>query len=290
MAIELAAARLRAMSVPDLASRLQDRFRILTGGDRTALPRQQTLRALIDWSHELLTEAERILFVGCRFSLVAGRWRQRRQCAQAVQSTAPTSWICWFSSPKSRLSHSKGRQGVTHCSRLCASTRKRNSLRPAKSPGSVAGTSLTCRCSRKGAIGADWSETGRVAQTNRYGCGEFSVCPCVLRAGSGRWVYRSTTRHRSEAVPPPARAARARPASALGSACAPRSTGSWPQAPSGPCLPSAKFATSWAGSMKHWSTCKRASRRPRARGPSAGGGGPATAWHCVNRQRGSWRR
>ncbi len=54
LAIELAAARVRALSVEKIAARLDDRFRLLTGGSRTALPRQQTLRALIDWSYDLL--------------------------------------------------------------------------------------------------------------------------------------------------------------------------------------------------------------------------------------------
>jgi predicted ATPase/class 3 adenylate cyclase len=62
LALELAAARTRAMSVASIAARLHDRFRLLGGGDRTALPRQQTLRALIDWSHDLLTDEERALF------------------------------------------------------------------------------------------------------------------------------------------------------------------------------------------------------------------------------------
>jgi len=59
LAIELAAARLRTMSVDQLASRLDDRFRLLTSGSRTALPRHQTLRAVVDWSWTLLTEGER---------------------------------------------------------------------------------------------------------------------------------------------------------------------------------------------------------------------------------------
>ncbi len=62
LALELAAARLRTLSVEAIASRLTDRFRLLSGGDRTAQPRQQTLRALIDWSHDLLEEHERVLF------------------------------------------------------------------------------------------------------------------------------------------------------------------------------------------------------------------------------------
>ncbi|WP_245656072.1 BTAD domain-containing putative transcriptional regulator [Microtetraspora fusca] len=59
LAIELAAARLRTMTVDQLARGLDDRFRLLTGGSRTALPRHKTLRAVVDWSWDLLTEAER---------------------------------------------------------------------------------------------------------------------------------------------------------------------------------------------------------------------------------------
>ncbi|MFD6638786.1 BTAD domain-containing putative transcriptional regulator [Micromonospora chalcea] len=59
LAIELAAARLRTMSVDQFATRLDDRFLLLTGGSRTAQPRQRTLRAMVDWSWELLTDAER---------------------------------------------------------------------------------------------------------------------------------------------------------------------------------------------------------------------------------------
>ena len=62
LAIELAAPRLKALSVEQLEAKLDERFRILTGGSRTALPRQQTMKALVDWSYELLTEDEKILF------------------------------------------------------------------------------------------------------------------------------------------------------------------------------------------------------------------------------------
>jgi predicted ATPase/DNA-binding SARP family transcriptional activator len=61
LAIELAAARLRTMSLDQLANGLDDRFRLLTGGSRTALPRHKTLRAVVDWSWELLTDAERMV-------------------------------------------------------------------------------------------------------------------------------------------------------------------------------------------------------------------------------------
>ena len=61
LAIELAAACVRSMSVEQIALHLSDRFKLLAGGDRSALPRQQTLRALIDWSYDLLDERERAL-------------------------------------------------------------------------------------------------------------------------------------------------------------------------------------------------------------------------------------
>src|ERR1700735_3943666 len=62
LAIELAAARVRALSLAEILESLHDRFRLLTGGARTAVRRQQTLRASVDWSHALLTEPERVLF------------------------------------------------------------------------------------------------------------------------------------------------------------------------------------------------------------------------------------
>ena len=70
LALELAAARVRTLGVPALARRLDDRFRLLAGGDRTALPRQQTLRAALDWSFELLDENERRVLR--RLSIFAG--------------------------------------------------------------------------------------------------------------------------------------------------------------------------------------------------------------------------
>jgi len=62
LAIELAAARVRALSLLEIVDSLHDRFRLLTGGARTAVRRQQTLRASVDWSHALLSEPERVLF------------------------------------------------------------------------------------------------------------------------------------------------------------------------------------------------------------------------------------
>lgn len=70
LAIELATVRLRALSLVQLAARLEDRFRVLTGGRRTALPRHQTLRTTIGWSHELCSAEERLLWA--RLSVFAG--------------------------------------------------------------------------------------------------------------------------------------------------------------------------------------------------------------------------
>lgn len=72
LAIELAAARVKDMAVQQIASRIHDRFRLLTGGSRTALPRQRTLLATIDWSYNLLSEQERIVLR--RLSVFAGGW------------------------------------------------------------------------------------------------------------------------------------------------------------------------------------------------------------------------
>ncbi|MGO8961636.1 MAG: adenylate/guanylate cyclase domain-containing protein [Streptosporangiaceae bacterium] len=70
LAIELAAARLRSMSLTDLASRLDQRFRLLTGGSRTVAERQQTLRTAVDWSYSLLTRTEQVLLA--RLAVFAG--------------------------------------------------------------------------------------------------------------------------------------------------------------------------------------------------------------------------
>lgn len=86
LAIELAAARVRSLSIEDINARLGSRFRLLTSGDRSALPRQQTLRALIDWSYDLLSENEKILLG--RLSVFAGdgHWRRQRQSAGSPPS------------------------------------------------------------------------------------------------------------------------------------------------------------------------------------------------------------
>ena len=82
LALELAAARLGSLSVSEINARLDQRFRLLTTGNRTALPRHQTLRALIDWSYDLLSPEERSVFD--RLSVFAGGWTLN--AAEAVAS------------------------------------------------------------------------------------------------------------------------------------------------------------------------------------------------------------
>lgn len=82
LALELAAARVRVLTVEQIAARLNDRFRLLAGGSRTALPRQQTLQALIDWSYDLLIEDEQVLLRALTVLPAAGHLRQPRPSVQ----------------------------------------------------------------------------------------------------------------------------------------------------------------------------------------------------------------
>jgi predicted ATPase len=99
LAIELAATRVKALPVEQIAARLDDRFRLLTGGSRTALPRHQTLRALIDWSHSLLSEPERVLLR--RLSVFAGGWtlETAEEVASSNEQEASTATTGAFRSP-----------------------------------------------------------------------------------------------------------------------------------------------------------------------------------------------
>jgi predicted ATPase/DNA-binding CsgD family transcriptional regulator len=91
LAIELAAARLRVMSAAELDARLDERFALLTGGSRAALPRQQTLRAMVDWSWELLTGAERVVLA--RLSVFAGGFDLAAAEAVAVDPDVPRGQV-----------------------------------------------------------------------------------------------------------------------------------------------------------------------------------------------------
>ncbi|WTP59114.1 winged helix-turn-helix domain-containing protein [Streptomyces phaeochromogenes] len=107
LAIELAAARLRMLTPRQIADRLDDRFRLLTSGSRTALPRQQTLRAVVDWSWDLLDEAERTVLR--EVSVFAGGWDL--DAAEAV-CTGPVAEIVGALVDKSLVVATPGTRGT----------------------------------------------------------------------------------------------------------------------------------------------------------------------------------
>ena len=136
LAIELAAARLRTLPLAEISRRLTDRFRLLTGGSRTALPRHRTLRAVVEWSWELLSPAERLLAE--RFSVFPAEATPAAAaavCARARSSPPgrPTS-CCRPWSTSRCCSHSVTGRGCG-CLRRSASTARRSwpgAARPAQ--------------------------------------------------------------------------------------------------------------------------------------------------------------
>ena len=91
LALELAAARLKIMDVEQIACQVEDRFHLLTGGDRAALPRLQTMRASIDWSYQLLSDAEKMLLN--RLSVFAGGWTLAAARAVCADDALPEADI-----------------------------------------------------------------------------------------------------------------------------------------------------------------------------------------------------
>jgi predicted ATPase len=91
LAIELAAARAAALGIEGVAARLDDRFRLLAGGHRTALPRHQTLRATLDWSYELLTQPERVVLR--RLAIFAGGFTLQDASAIAADDEVAASEV-----------------------------------------------------------------------------------------------------------------------------------------------------------------------------------------------------
>ena len=83
-----------ALAVEQVAQRLETSLDVLRGGSRTAAARQRTLRATLDWSHDLLSEDEKALFR--RLSVFAGGWTlEAAECAPEVASSRKTCWIFW---------------------------------------------------------------------------------------------------------------------------------------------------------------------------------------------------
>ncbi len=119
LAIELAAARTEMMSVDDILVRLEDRFRLLTGGSRTALPRHQTLRAALDWGHHLLNDDQRRLFR--RLSVFSGAFELAAAEAIGAGPDLPVETVLGHLSglvDKSLVVPAAGPAGRTRCRML----------------------------------------------------------------------------------------------------------------------------------------------------------------------------
>jgi hypothetical protein len=154
LAIELAAARLRSMSLAELDGRLDQRFRLLTGGSRTALERQQTLRATVGWSYSLLTGAEQVLlarlsvFAGGFGLDAAGTWPVpgpcwRPPCGSAAGTGIPEAWPApastWRAWPAMRATGT----GLVHCTAPRRRSLTGQELRGVSTTRATAGTAST---------------------------------------------------------------------------------------------------------------------------------------------------
>ncbi|MFA3877011.1 BTAD domain-containing putative transcriptional regulator [Streptomyces sp. MMCC 100] len=130
LAIELAAARLRLLTPREIADRLDDRFRLLTSGSRTVLPRQQTLRAVVDWSWDLLDEAERTMLR--ELSVFAGGWDLA--AAEAV-GTGPAAELVGALVDKSLVVADPGTEGSGMRYRMLETIHEYADERAAEVPG-----------------------------------------------------------------------------------------------------------------------------------------------------------
>ncbi|WP_405697010.1 winged helix-turn-helix domain-containing protein [Streptomyces coelicoflavus] len=130
LAIELAAARLRLLTPREIADRLDDRFRLLTSGSRTVLPRQQTLRAVVDWSWDLLDEAERTMLR--ELSVFAGGWDLA--AAEAV-GTGPAAELVGALVDKSLVVADLGTEGADMRYRMLETIHEYAEERAAEVPG-----------------------------------------------------------------------------------------------------------------------------------------------------------
>lgn len=148
LAIELAAARTRSMGLDDIAGRLDERFRLLTGRRRAAVERHQTLRAAVDWSYRLLDPAAQRLFERLSVFVAPFPWRRPRRWARPTTSTI-RCWTCsptWWTSRWSATTR-PGARPATTCSRPCGST-ARSASRSAGRPTPPAGATPSGSSSR----------------------------------------------------------------------------------------------------------------------------------------------
>ena len=144
LAIELAAPRLRSMSVEEVSQRLDQRFALLTDGSRAALPRHRTLRSMIDWSHDLLTDVEQAMLR--RVAVFAGGWTlasAEAVCAGNGIDSGEVIALLTSLADKSLVivDEQDGRDPAIGCWRRCANTRSIGYARAKMNRNVAAGTS-----------------------------------------------------------------------------------------------------------------------------------------------------
>ena len=174
LALELAAARVASLTIADLAARLDDRFRLLTGGARTAEARQKTLRATVDWSHQLLTSSERVLFR--RLSVFRGGWTLEAATAVVADELLPAEAVLDLSAAlvdRSLVLAETGQPGgrfrMLETLRQYATERAGRPARPSSSPQPTPGTTRT------------WPRPARPGCAVRS---RTAGCSCCVRSGT----------------------------------------------------------------------------------------------------------
>ena len=286
LALELAAARTRALSVEAIAARLDDRFRLLVSGDQTVLPRQRTLRALIDWSHDLLPDGERTLFR--RLAVFAGGFALEAaeqvgggdglDAADVLDLLAhlveKSLVIMEFSGQRyrmldtvrhyaqERLDESTDKAGAhaRHFAHYLAPPSRRGpgSSAPSRGLGWRGSTRSAKTCSpRMGAVMA------RTATRARWGCGWCMRCGRIGSIGAcWRWVFGSRSRR------------------SIGRGL--KKTISFATAG---CGTLATWLTSWAATPNHALICRKVWASPERWGQPVGRAGVVSAGHGVPRRR-----
>ena len=191
LAIELAAARVNVLSIEQIDSRLNDRFRLLTGGSRTAVARQRTLKATVDWSYDLLSDSERQLLR--RLSVFAGGWTmeaaeevtsgngsEREDVLDLLSRLVDKSLVNVDSEiDEGRRYHFLETVRQYARERLLAIRRSRTPARPPSRLFSRAGSTRRAR--------ADQSGASHMAQSTAAGARQPAAGTGVVPGGAGTW-------------------------------------------------------------------------------------------------------
>jgi predicted ATPase/class 3 adenylate cyclase len=271
LAIELAAARVRALSLTEILEGLHDRFRLLTGGARTAVRRQQTLRASVDWSHALLSEPERVLFR--RLAAFLGGFDL--DAAQAVCGGGDVAryevldQLGLLVDKSLVVAESTSGRTRTGYSKRCASTHWKSWASPARPTRSAPATAITTRPWRRYSTPRrrqDMSGVSSRPKSTSTTCAPRSRGAAKTPRTSARWRWRrrcSRCGKRGDA------SGKGWPGSTPPWPTSTRSTPGWRprcgrgRSPTGPCSPSGWAPpTAWTRLSRPWRSRVRSMTRP----------------------------